>query len=253
MKYTIYGLLFIALSCGNKQNSTVQNTKQAPTKKQQTEKVETATKNVKTVLGIDVSHYQGNVNWKDIKQDGVLFGYAKATQGAYYSDPKFQENWKNMTSNSIYRGAYHFYVYQDKTIDQANHFINTIKDTKGELPPVLDLERAGIDGEADVETYQKDVLLWLQTVEKALGEKPMIYTNTSFGNTYLNHPDFAEYKLWLAEYVPKNPTVPNAWKTKGWSIWQRSEEGVVNGITGNVDHDIFNGDLNAFNKSFFSK
>ncbi len=254
MKYTIYSLLLIFLSCNTTPDTTKQTSKISVIQNQSKPLAKPPiVKDVKTVLGIDVSHYQGDVNWKDVKQDSVLFGYAKATQGGYYSDPKFQENWRNMSANGIYKGAYHFFMYEDDAVTQAQHFLSTIKNTKSELPPVLDLESAGIDGKVDVTTYQKNVMTWLNIVEKEVGTKPIIYTNTAFGNTYLNQPEFAVYNLWLAEYVQDNPTPPDTWKTKGWTIWQRSEQGVIHGIDGNVDHDIFNGDLDAFKALFFNQ
>lgn len=257
MRYLVYLIPILLLSCNSKQNSSSKTAVKAkPTKKEVNVKTvskekDNQLKNIKTVLGIDVSHFQGNVNWNQIKQDGVLFAYAKATQGAYYTDPKYKENWNNMAKYNLYKGAYHFYVYQDDAKKQAEHFLNTISYSKLDLPPVIDLESGGLDGYADVATLQKDVMVWLNTVEKALGVKPIIYTNVSYANTYLNNSKFGTYELWLAEYTKGKPMVPNAWKTKGWSIWQRSESGLVKGVDGNVDHDIFNGDFDAFRKEFF--
>lgn len=252
-KYIVCGMLAIAFSCGN----TEQNSSTAPQEKKDSNAVESSSnpevKNIKTVLGVDVSHFQGDVNWQDIKTDGVLFAYAKATQGAYYSDPKFAENWKNMSDNDLYKGAYHFYVYEDNALDQAKHFINTVKDLRGDMPPVIDLESGGLDGQVNLKDYQKGVSVWLQAVEKALGVTPVIYTNPSFGNEYLNNPVFAKYDLWLADYVKENPEVPEIWKDHGWTIWQRAQEGVLNGINGNVDHDIFNGDLIKFKKELLGE
>ncbi|MGB0177891.1 MAG: GH25 family lysozyme, partial [Owenweeksia sp.] len=77
-------------------------------------------------------------------------------------------------------------------------------------------------------------------VESKLNVKPIVYTNHPFGNQYLDHPDFANYDLWIAEYEVAEPKIPNAWKDKGWLIWQRSERGEVEGAVGNVDHDLYN-------------
>lgn len=242
MKYTlcIVTLAWALLSC-NEQN---ESQPASSTKKIVTETPAKVNKKaIKTVSGVDVSHFQGDVNWGKVKQDGVLFAYTKATQGAHYTDPMYTTNWKNMASNGMYKGAYHFYVYDDNALDQANHFLKTVTYSKGDLPPVLDLEEGGVDGHADVATYHKDVLLWLNTVEKALGVKPIIYTNFDFGNTYLNLPEFGKYNLWLAEYTKEKPEVPKAWQAKGWLIWQHSQTGEIEGIKGSVDCNKFNGDF----------
>lgn len=247
MKYTIciVTMAWALLSC-NAQND---KPKPSQTLKQSTETpTKVKEKDITKVLGVDISHFQGDIKWGEIKQDGVLFAYTKATQGAHYTDPMYTTNWKKMAKNGLYKGTYHFYIYNDNALDQANHFLKTVTYSKGDLPPVLDLEEGGIDGHADVATYQKDVLLWLKTVENALGVKPIIYTNVNFGNTYLNLPEFGSYKLWLAEYTKEKPELPKAWQSNGWLIWQRAQTGVIKGINGNVDHDLFNGDLNTFKR-----
>jgi len=208
-------------------------------------KVDTvATKAIKTIeakpaLGIDVSHFQGEINWEEIKENNISFAYSKATEGHTYVDPKFHENWKNMTTAEISKGAYHFYTTDSDGNNQALHYINTIKEIKkGDLPPVLDLEQGGLKAEVTVEEYQKEVINWLSTVEKELGVKPIIYTNNPFANKYLNKPHFANYTLWIAEYGVKEAKTPTAWKDTGWAIWQRTESGSIEGEVGNVDHDI---------------
>lgn len=250
-RFTVYigTLAFMLLSCNSEPAKT--KVSQAKSEVKKTEVAHKSTekakeKNIKTVIGVDVSHFQGDVNWEELKSDGVLFAYAKATQGAYYTDPMYSTNWKNMDANNMYKGAYHFFVYNDEAEAQANHFIKTVSYTKQDLPPVLDLEGGGVEGKVDVKNYQSSVLKWLQMVEKSIGIKPVIYTNVSFGNTYLNAPEFANYKLWLAEYTKEQPELPITWQKEGWTIWQRAQTGVIKGINGNVDHDLFNGDFNAF-------
>jgi lysozyme len=155
---------------------------------------------VKPALGIDVSHFQGKINWEEIKQNNITFAYAKATEGHTYVDPKFNLNWKNMSSANIAKGAYHFYTTSSNGITQAQHYINTVKEiSKGDLPPVLDLEQGGLMDKVTIEEYQNEVISWLNEVETKFGVKPIIYTNNPFANTYLNKPHFANYVLWIAE------------------------------------------------------
>jgi len=194
------------------------------------------------ILGIDVSHFQGDINWDEIKKANITFAYSKATQGEAYTDPRFHNNWANIDKSGLHRGAYHFYVAADDAKKQAEHFVSTVQSEDiGDMPPMLDLEQGGMPKPvADKKAFQKSVLQWLTIVESKLGVKPIIYTNTPFGNEYLNSPEFADYHLWIAEYGVKEPKIPQAWKEKGWLIWQRSERGTVEGAVGNVDHDLYN-------------
>lgn len=193
------------------------------------------------ILGIDVSHFQGDVDWNRIKKCNISFAYAKATQGTSFKDPKFKENQRNTKQAGLKHGSYHFYLTNEDPVKQAHHYINTIQSLdEGQMIPMLDLESGGIRGKIVVDKFQKDVLIWLKIVEKKLGVKPIIYTNNPFGNAYLNHPEFSKYHLWLAEYRVKKPRIPKVWKNKGWTIWQRSEKGKLDGVHGDVDHDLVN-------------
>lgn len=253
MKKIILLLSFTALltvACNKKQKLEVNQNqlekKQAidiATNKKTDETSLKVTKTDEPILGIDVSHFQGDVNWKKIKEAGIQFCYAKATQGSTYKDPKFTENKVNTIKAALLHGAYHFYVAKDNPKQQAHNFLSTLTniDKRLMLLPMLDLEQGSIKNKiTDIKSFQNDILLWLNEVEKELGVKPIIYTNNPFAKTYLVNEKFSDYKLWLAEYGVKKPKTPITWKSKGWSIWQRSERGKINGATGNVDHDIVN-------------
>ena len=191
-----------------------------------------------TLRGIDVSHYQGDVDWKEVKAGGMHFGIAKSTEGLSYVDPKFKENWDNIAAAGLYRGSYHFFVANDDPLKQAEHFINTVGSIENHhINPILDLE-ASI-GDLTIEQYQKNVLIWLNKVEEAMGVMPIIYTDRPFGNTNLNNAEFSKYCLWLAEYGTKEATVPESWSAKGWSAWQFTSHDALKGVNGNVDESRF--------------
>ncbi|UZD24132.1 glycoside hydrolase family 25 protein [Algoriphagus halophytocola] len=192
------------------------------------------------VLGIDVSHFQGNINWEEIKADEITFAYDKATQGASFKDPDYAQNKRGAHEVGLAHGSYHFFTSDADPMDQAALFIATIDYTSGDMPPVLDLEQGGIVGTVKTSEFQDDVLSFLLEIERKLGIKPIIYTNHPFGNEYLDNPKFSEYGLWIAEYEVDTPKIPKTWEEKGWLIWQRSERGKVQGAMGNVDHDLFN-------------
>lgn len=195
--------------------------------------------------GIDVSHYQGNVDWNAVKAAGCSFGFAKCTGGLTFNDPRFEENWKNMAAASILRGAYHFYYNSDTPGAQVEHFLEKVGPlSSGDLPPMLDAEGGGfVDKNMPIEQYQQDVLAWLKLVESKTGRKPILYTGASFGASHLNSAALAEYPLWIAEYGVSSPTIPSAWDSQGWTFWQNESKATISGIEGTTDHDIFNGTL----------
>lgn len=207
----------------------------------QVEKEKPKKEELDTVRGIDVSHFQGKVNWNEVKERGMHFGIAKATQGIGYTDPEFHNNWEKIKEIGLYRGTYHFYVAADDPIKQAEHFVNMVKSIGAHhLPPALDLEGSDIGG-LSVEKYQENVMTWLKHVEENLGMKPMIYTNHPFGNQYLNNEEFSNYHLWIAEYGSREAKIPEAWKgeEKSWSGWQFTSHDTLKGVKGNVDESKF--------------
>jgi lysozyme len=195
------------------------------------------------IQGIDVSHFQGTVNWQEVKQAGMKFAIVKATEGQTSVDSQFTNNWQNIKAAGLLRGAYHFF---DAGIDgtaQARHFLQIAPVAAGDLPPVIDVEAAASANNA---TILQEVQNWLNTVEQALNRLPMIYTTASFWNSHLNH-NFGNYPLWVAEYGVTVPKIPAGWSN--WQFWQYSQSGKVIGVTGSVDMDYFNGsydDLLAF-------
>lgn len=198
--------------------------------------------------GIDVSHYQGTVNWKQVKQDGIIFAFVKATGGINFTDSQFDTNWHEMRAERIIRGAYHFFYADEDATEQAKHFVAVVgKLRKGrDMPPVLDLE----DDPTDKTQYVKSVTTWLNYVEEALGCKPIIYVDRPFANEYLGD-NFQNYPLWIAEYTSASqPNLPDAWSI--WSFWQYSDTQQIAGITGAVDQDRYNGSVDSL-KHFNSK
>lgn len=188
-----------------------------------------------TTKGIDVSHYQGTVDWVKVKAAGIAFAYAKATDGNTYTDPQFHTNWQGMQAAGILSGAYHFYETNDDPVTQANNFINTVASlTANDLAPVVDIEI--FKGNYGSNSVAANLQIWLDTVEKALGRTPMIYTGPSFWNQTINS-DFSKYPLWVAEYGVTTPKIPFGWTT--WNFWQYSQSGSVDGVTGSVDLDVW--------------
>ncbi len=195
------------------------------------------------IHGIDVSRYQGNINWKDVKNMNVSgirvrFAFIKATEGIDDVDPAFRRNWQNAADARICKGAYHFFIAGKSGKRQAANFIEMVNLSKGDLPPVLDVEASyGVDA---IE-IRKEVSEWLATIENKYGIKPVIYTYIDFYKNYLQNY-FDDYPIWIAHYLqPAKPRIQ-----RPWSIWQHSESGRVNGIKTNVDFNVFLGDSTDF-------
>jgi len=177
------------------------------------------------VYGIDISHHQNNEIDSIFKStDSLSFVICKATEGVTYTDPKFLKNWNTIKDHNFLRGAYHFYRCEDDPLTQATFFIKTISDIKNtDIPPIIDFEEGGIDQSQSVENIQLALQLFLNEIEKQLKCKPIIYTDLNTGNKYLNTSKFSDYPLWIANYNGKDaPNLPDAWKDKGWVIWQKS-------------------------------
>ena len=185
--------------------------------------------------GIDVSHFQGTVDWKEVAASGAAFAFVKATQGITYVDPHFAENWPAMKEAGLLRGAYHFYEPADDPHSQALHFLSTVKFEPGDLPAVLDVE---INGGVSSQQLWSGVSAWLQDVQAGTGRQPIVYTAPGFWNG--NSPDLALtcHPLWLADYAAQ-PTLPHGWST--WLFWQHSQTGTVQGVSTSVDLNLFNG------------
>lgn len=195
------------------------------------------------IMGCDVSHWDGEIDWTKLKKAGVKFIYQKATQGTEYIDPTFEENWASAKNYGVIRGAYHFYDPKADPEVQAAHFLNVVKFEKGDLLPVLDIE---IASGVSPDELSKNIGIWIEKVQAAIGRPPIIYTYRYFWDASINQ-DFSHCPLWIAEYENNHaPYIPNGWKD--WIMWQYSSKGTLPGIpdaVGKVDLDHFKGDLQA--------
>lgn len=189
------------------------------------------------VHGIDISHYQGDINWKMLKQTHqgqfpIEFIFMKATEGGDFPDKRFVANFDSAKAHGFIRGAYHFYNPKTDANKQADFFINSVKLEPGDLPPVLDIEKKG----RDMEKLQDDLKIWLRKVEKHYGVKPIIYASYKFKARYLNDSVFDSYPYWIAHYYVDSVRYQGQWK-----FWQHTDVGTLPGIEENVDLNIFNG------------
>ena len=192
------------------------------------------------IHGIDISHYQGKIDWDDLRNNGMIercpirFVMIKATEGASKLDNRFKDNFYQAREYGFIRGAYHFWSTKTTAEAQANHFIRQVNLEEGDLPPVLDVEHKA--KEQTPEEFRKSVLEWLDIVEEHYNVTPIIYTYYKFKTTYLNDSIFDRYPYWIAHYYVDKVEYKGKWK-----FWQHTDCGRLPGIKGFVDFNIYNG------------
>ena len=196
--------------------------------------------------GIDVSHWQGRIDWDRIARGNVDFAIIKATEGTWMVDPWYTRNRTRARRAGILFSAYHYANPSRRAGDairEANWFVRKAKLDGTNLIPALDLEESGGLRPAQLQRW---TLQWLRRVEHRLGVKPMLYTSPGFwsgqvGNTTrISRAGFDV--LWLSHWGTRRPTVPGRrWAGDGWTLWQWTERGRVPGVSGWVDRNVYSG------------
>lgn len=199
--------------------------------------------------GIDISRYQTDIEWDKIKvltdaqgrttnsvnqaKDirNISYVFIKATEGNSFKDKHFKRHWRNAGKSGIRRGAYHFFRSSKDAEVQARHFIGTVGElSANDLPPVLDIET--IHKGCSYKTLNDKALVWLKTVEKHYGRKPIVYSSASFINDILCKEIKENYPIWVAHYGVASP------RCEKWHIWQFADNAIVYGIDGEVDLNV---------------
>jgi GH25 family lysozyme M1 (1,4-beta-N-acetylmuramidase) len=196
--------------------------------------------------GIDVSHWQGTIDWTKVAASGKKFAVMKATEAQIYADSQYPTWHPAARAVGIRVGAYHFASPSTTANDavlEADWFVAHAALQPGDLNPALDLEASG---GLSVSALQSWVGSWLAEVYAKTGMRPMIYTSPSFWKTYMGDTrafaDAGYTVLWVAHWFVAAPTVPASnWGGRGWTFWQYSDCGSVPGISGCVDLDRYNG------------
>lgn len=185
--------------------------------------------------GVDLSKWQGAVDFAKIKAAGNVYVFVKVSQGATGADPDYVRNIAGARAAGLYVGSYHFYVTGQSAQSQFENLVQHLDLKPGDLPPVVDIEVLSKNSLPDLADELKS---FLDLIEKKYGVKPIIYSGENFANEYLK--GFADYPLWLAEYTgAATPKLPLDWNA--WTFWQYSQSGSVSGVNGAVDMNRFNG------------
>ena len=198
------------------------------------------------VTGIDVSKWQGNMDWQKAYQNGARFAFIRAgsitnTTGECYKDSKFEQN--AATAPAIMPIGYYFYMRPNHdAVKQADYFWSLIKNKDYRLPLVIDIEDPGGEPQRYI---QKRLKLFAERITNHAQQPPIIYTSSGFANPFLGNADWlSSYDLWIASWTTYlQPTLPRAWSS--WLFWQWSGDG--NGLGRQYGAESRSIDLNRFN------
>lgn len=193
------------------------------------------------VHGIDVSKYQGTIDWWAARNSGISFAFIKATEGGDHTDERFAENWAGAAAAGVPRGAYHFYYFCRTAEEQARWFMEHVQVDRRALPPVLDIEwnhqSRTCPRRPDAETVRSQMHEYLATVGRHYGKRPIIYTTVDF-----YHENelwrIRDYHFWLRS-VAGHPS--DVYSGQDWAFWQYTGTGLVSGISGLTDINVFAG------------
>lgn len=193
------------------------------------------------VHGIDVSKYQGDIDWLRVRRSGVNFAYIKATEGGDHSDDRFQENWTKAGAAGMPRGAYHYFYFCRTGLEQAAWFIQHVPRDPSALPPVLDLEwthkSKTCPWRPDPATVQREARAFLQVLTAYYRKRPLIYTTVDFYDDNRLW-ELEGYPFWLRS-VAGHPS--EVYPGQRWAFWQYTGTGLVDGIDGMTDLNVYAG------------
>lgn len=185
--------------------------------------------------GIDVSGWQGNIDYSEVASSGIEIVYMKASEGTSFVDPYFNQNYTNAKANGLKVGFYHYLTARSNSeaVAEANFFVSTISGMTPDCRLAMDFESFG---NLSAEEINEIGLTFMQTVESLSGKEMVIYSDTSnasniFGGGLTNYP------LWVAQYEVEEPTPNGNWNN--WVGWQYTDAGEISGIDGYVDRDRF--------------
>ena len=199
------------------------------------------------VRGVDLSSYQGSVDWDVLSAQDIRFAFIKATEGSSFVDPRFKENWSSAAETDLRIGAYHFFSFESSGEKQAALFCNTVGSVDNMLPPVIDVEYYGefrSNKNIDIPAVKKELRTLIDILAAEYDMKPVIYADSSTYKTIIRN-DFTDCDLWFRSVytgVPSGIT---------WKFWQYSNRHVLKGYNGKeryIDMNVFAGSIEEFEK-----
>jgi lysozyme len=202
------------------------------------------------VHGIDISRWQGDIDWRAVREAGTRFAFIKATEGGDHIDPRFVQNWNGARAAGIPTGAYHFVYWCRPAHEQAQWFVQHIPQSNDNLalPPILDVEWNGhsrtCPRKVSRETAIEKMRLMLRELEQHTGKRPIIYTDIPFHKDVIEGTtEFEGYPFWIRSTAARPE---ERYANRRWEFWQFTTTGRVPGIRGDVDRNAFYGTEQEF-------
>ena len=200
------------------------------------------------VRGVDVSEYQGEVDWDKIKEQGISFAFIKATEGSESKDRYFNNNYEKLKNTDMLLGVYHFFSFESSGEEQAGNYINTVGNIENDdtlILPIIDVEYYGNykSAKPSKDWVIEEMQTMLDKMEETYRVKPMIYTTMEFYDYYING-NFSDYDIWIRDVITK-PNLEN----RDWKFWQYTGKGKLDGYSGKekfIDLNVFNGSKDGF-------
>jgi len=193
------------------------------------------------VRGVDVSSYQGDIDWPALASQNISFAFIKATEGSTFVDDNFEYNYIQAQKTNLRVGAYHFFSYDSSGKTQADNFIATVKKCENMLPPVIDIELYG-DKEKNPppkSDVRKQLDALIDALETYYEMKPIIYATGKSYSLYISGA-YEDYDIWIRDVI----TTPSLSDSKEWTFWQYTDRMRLNGYEGEekyIDMNVFFG------------
>jgi lysozyme len=199
------------------------------------------------IHGIDVSKYQGDIDWSAVKASGVQFVWIKATEGGDHADEKFTANWTGAKMAGVPHGAYHFVYWCRPPNEEVSWFEQNVPVEDDALPPVLDVEATPTSQTChrhlERESAIADMRVMLEEMERHYHRRPVIYTSVDFFEAILSDGAFSDYPIWVRS-TKHHPAV--RYGSRKWNFWQYQSDGATPGIIGHVDQNAFYGNYDQW-------
>lgn len=191
------------------------------------------------IAGVDLSHFQGTVDWEILSNEDIQFAYIKATEGSSHVDEQFAANWQQAGKTSLKVGAYHFFSFDSPGETQAMNFITSVGIRDGMLPPAIDVEYYADkrNNPPDSKAVQEQLQAMICQIESYYQTAPVIYATEEVWERYLKG-HFDDYPIWIRNVITK-PKIQEP-----WTFWQYTNRARLKGYTGEetfIDLNVFHG------------
>jgi len=196
------------------------------------------------VFGVDVSNYQGMVDWQLLEEQGVQFAFIKATEGSSHVDESARKNIEESAETSVKRSCYHFFSFDSSGHTQAQNYISVVGRDEIDMPPVVDIEYYAdkLVNKPSREEAKEVLLPLLEELEQYYGEKPLIYTTLPVYYRYVSPICGSDYPLWIRCKQTEPEFID-------WTFWQYDDHGELDGYYGDekyIDFNVFRGSSEDF-------